>query len=82
MLKQKYFKVKPKKYNPDIQENLYDILEYYFVQKKSISDIQRLIQQNKPEHKLVYNTINKIVEHFKQYTIVLTKENIETMKNL
>ena len=82
MLKQKYFKVKQKKYNPDIQENLYDILEYYFVQKKSISDIQRFIQQNKPEHKLVYNTINKIVEHFKQYTIVLTKENIETMKNL
>lgn len=82
MLRFKYFKTKQRKFNPDIHENIYDILEYHFVQNKSVSDIQRLIQQNQPKHKLAYNTINKLIKHFKQYTAILTKENLEVMKNL
>lgn len=82
MLKLKYFKVKPKKYNPKIHANIFDILDYYFVQKMSVSDIERKIKATNPTNKLVYNTINSIVEHFKQYLPVLTPENIQHIKNM
>lgn len=82
MLQQKYFKVKPKKYDPKVHENIFDILDLYFIQKLSVSDIKRHFEQYKPNSKLAYNTIKNIVEHFKQYTPVLTKENIQTIKNM
>lgn len=81
LLQQKYFKIKPKKYNPKVHENVFDILDLYFIQKLSISDIKRHFEQYKPDYKLAYNTIKSIVEHFKQYTPVLTKENIQEIKN-
>lgn len=82
MLKLKYFKVKPKKYNPKIHANIFDILDYYFVKNMSVSDIERKIKATNPTNKLVYNTINSIVEHFKQYLPVLTLENIQHIKNI
>lgn len=81
MLKLKYFGVKPKKYDPKVHENICDILDLYFIQNLSISDIKRHFEQYKPNSKLAYNTIKNIVEHFKQYTPVLTKENIQIIKN-
>ena len=82
MLRQKYFNVKPKKYDRKVHENIFDILDLYFIQKLSISDIKRHFEQYKPNSKLAYNTIKNIVEHFKQYTPVLTKENIQKIKNM
>ncbi len=81
MLHQKYFKVKQKKYDPKVHENIFDVLDLYFIQKLSVSDIKRHFEQYKPNSKLAYNTIKNILEHFKQYTPVLTKENIQTIKN-
>lgn len=81
MLKLKYFGVKSKKYDPKVHENIFDILDLYFIQNLSVSDIKRYFEQYKPNSKLAYNTIKNIVEHFKQYTPVLTKENIQTIKN-
>lgn len=82
MLKLKSFKVKPKKYNPKVHANIFDILDYYFVKNMSVSDIERKIKATNPTNKLVYNTINSIVEHFKQYLPVLTLENIQHIKNI
>ena len=81
MLQLKYFKVKPKKYDHKVHENIFDILDLYFIQKLSISEIKRYLEQHKSNSKLAYNTIKNIVEHFKQYTPVLTKENIQKIKN-
>lgn len=81
MLQLKYFKVKPKKYDHKVHENIFDILDLYFIQGLSVSDIKRHLEQYKPSSKLAYNTIKSIVEHFKQYTPVLTKENIQKIKN-
>lgn len=81
MLKLKYFSVKPKKYDHKVHENIFDILDLYFIQKLSISEIKRYLEQHKSNSKLAYNTIKNIVEHFKQYTPVLTKENIQKIKN-
>ena len=80
MLKLKYFSVKPKKYYNNVHENSFDILDLYFIQKLSISEIKRYLEQHKSNSKLAYNTIKNIVEHFKQYTPVLTKENIQKIK--
>lgn len=82
MLSLKYFKVKPKKYNHKIHSNIFDILDYYFVQNMSTSDIERKIKTTNPNNKLVYNTIHNIVEYFKQYSVVLTPENIQHIKNM
>ena len=81
MLSDKYFKVKPKMYDRKVHENIFEILDLYFIQGLSISDIKRYFEQHKPDSKLAYNTIKSIVEHFKQYTPVLTKENIQAIKS-
>lgn len=82
MLKLKYFLVKEKKFNADIRFNIPDILMYYFVEHKSISEVQRAIKSNNPKRALSYNTITKIISHFTQYTPVLTPQNIDYIRDI
>ena len=78
----KYKKIKQKNFNYKVQANLIDILIYYFVENKTISEIQRILNNNKSKFKLSYNTISKLVEYFKQYNLVLTSENIDVLRSL
>ena len=78
----KYKKIKQKNFNYKVQANLIDILIYYFVENKTISEIQRILNNNKSKFKLSYNTISKLIEYFKQYNLVLISENIDILKGL
>ena len=78
----KYKKAKQKNFNYKVQTNLIDILFYFFVENKSISEIQKILKNSKPKYKLSYNTISKLIEYFKQYKLVLTPENIDILRCL
>jgi hypothetical protein len=55
---------------------------YYFVEHKSISEVQRMLKTKNPKRALAYNTIKKIVTHFTQYTPVLTPQNIDYIRDI
>ncbi len=76
------FITKPHQYNNKIYYNIFNILQSYFIENKTVSQIVRDIENNNPKYKLTYNTVKKIIGHFIQYKAVLTPENINYISNM